>query len=193
MLTATYATIAIATEQDKTRNMLCRLQQYVETAWKSLHNLDLAFLDTAFGKLTQFDRYFRSRKIDLYLIPTLQGVNREADIIITEIAGSSSKAGSVLRSVGEQLGSVFEFRSAKANELFHSMYMYCRHVSVRIEREEKELLPLSRRLLSVDQWFSIAAQFLADDATGPGNRHGHAIGSSSSSSSRSSRSTINLH
>jgi len=194
MLTATYATIAIAAEQDKTRSMLSRLQQYVETAWKSLHNLDLAFLDTVFGKLTQFDRFCRMRKTELYLIPTLRGMSREAESLVGELDLISGKAASALRVTGEQLNMVIELGKGKVAEICHSMQLYCRHIAMRLEREETELMPLARRILSVEQWFSIAAQLLSEESRGSGRRHHWGEGSQASfNGSRNHRSSVNLH
>ncbi|WP_156396481.1 hypothetical protein [Noviherbaspirillum sp. Root189] len=193
MLTATYATIAIATEQDKTRNMLCRLQQYVETAWNSLHNLDLTFIDTAFGKLTQFDRFFRTRKIELYVIPSLRGLSRDAEIVIAELDSISVRAATTLRTISEQITNAVELGSSKATEICHSMQLYCRHLDMRLEKEEKELMPLARRMLSVEQWFSIAAQLLSEQSGGVPDRRRRGEISQSSNGFRHHGTSANLH
>jgi len=172
MLTATYSLVAIAAEQDKTRSMLSRLQQYIQNSWKGLQNIDFAFLDNALGKLMHFDRCFRNRKLELYLIPTLRVAGREAETLIAELDALSAKGMSILRSIREQLGQAFEKSTIKVNEVCHAMESYCDCMFVRLEREERELIPLARRLFSIEDWFTIAAQFLADDGSMGGRRHG---------------------
>lgn len=171
MLTATYSFVAITAEHDNARSMLSRLQQYIETTWKSLQKLDLSFLDAAFEKLMRFDRFCRNRKMELYLIPVLRDVSREAEALIAELDSLSEQATALLRSVGDQLKVAFDVESIKVAQLCEAMASYCRYLFARFEKEETELLPLARRVLSVEDWFSIAAQFLSDDAGGSGRKH----------------------
>ena len=163
MLTATYSLVAIAAEQDKTRAMLSRLQQYLQTAWKGLQGIDFSFLENAFGKLVQFDKFFRQRKLELYLIPSLRSVGREADALIAELDALSAKGLGILRSVREQLAQAFAMSSIKVNEICHAMESYCDCMFARLQKEERELIPLARRVFSIEDWFTIAAQFLSDD------------------------------
>lgn len=163
MLTATYSLVAIAAEQDKTRAMLSRLQQYIQNTWKGLQSIDFSFLETAFGKLVQFDKCFRTRKLELYLIPALRNASREAESLVAELDALSAKGANILRSLGEQLAEAFEMSAVKINQVCHAMESYCGCMLVRLEREERELIPLARRLFSIEDWFTIAAQFLSDD------------------------------
>ncbi|WP_194721096.1 hypothetical protein [Noviherbaspirillum malthae] len=162
MLTATYSIIAIAAEQDKARHMLGRLQQHMEAAWRGLQRLDFASLDSAFNRLMHFDQFCRGRKIERYLMPTLRRFGRDAELLVAELEIISAKASGILRLAGEQLSSAFDLGIAKAGELCDSFELYCRHASVRLDREERELLPLARRLLTVEDWFGIAAQCLSE-------------------------------
>lgn len=163
MLTATYSIVAIAAEQEQARGVLSRLQQYIQAAWKGLQNIDFAFLESAFGKLKQFDKFCRYRKLERHLIPALRGTSQDSDLLLTELDMLSAKASARLRSVGDQLSRLFDAGTYHAREICHSMDAYCRDVFVRLDKEDKELLPLAKRLLSVDDWFAIAAQFLSDD------------------------------
>lgn len=170
MLTATYSIVAIAAEQDKTRAMLSRLQQYIQTTWRGLQNIDFSFLETAFGKMMQFDNFFGARKLERYLVPALRHAGREAESLVAELDTLRTKGASILRSIGEQLAEAFEMSSLKINQICHAMESYCGCMLVRLEREERELIPLARRLFSIEDWFTIAAQFLSDD--GDGDSHG---------------------
>lgn len=173
MLTATYSLVAIAAEQDKTRSMLSRLQQYIQASWKGLQNIDFSFLETTFGKLMHFDRHFGARKLERYLIPALRNAGRDAEALVVELDALRVAGANILRSLGEQLAAAFEVSSGKINQICHAMESYCGQMLVRLEREEHELIPLARRLFSIEDWFKVAAQFLADGGDS-GGRSGRA-------------------
>lgn len=168
MLTATYSLVAIAAEQDNARGVLSRVRQYIQATWKGFQNIDFAFLENAFNKLMQLDSYCRSRKLERYVIPALRNASRDAETLIAELEALSRKGMTLIRMVRDQLAASFEFNAVKANEICEAMECYCHHLSVRLEREERELIPLARRLLSIDDWFKIASQFLADESRGRG-------------------------
>lgn len=190
MLTATYSLVAIAAEHDSARRMLRRLRQYIETTWSGLNNIDFAFLENAFGKLMQFDKYCRTRKIEVYLIPFLRKAGREMEGLLAELNALSAKGQGILRAISEQLDGVADLSRTKINELCHAMEAYCDHWMARLEKEEEQLLPMARHLLSIDDWFAIAAQFLSDDAGGNGSkRHEHAL---SRSAAKNRTSNANL-
>lgn len=170
MLTATYSLVAIAAEQDKSRAMLSRLQQYLQSTWKGLQSIDFSFLESAFGKLMQFDKYLGTRKLERFLIPSLRHAGRDAENLVAELDALRSKGAGILRSIGEQLAEAFESSAVKINRICHAMESYCGTVLVRLEREERELIPLARRMFSIDDWFTVAAQFLSDDGDADGRQ-----------------------
>lgn len=170
MLTATYSLVAIAAEQENARSRLDRLQQYIHSAWKSLQNIDFGFIENALNKLMQFDKYCRSRKIEMYLIPALRNTTREAESLIEDLNALSATATSILRSIGEQLTAAFFAGRIRFSEVCQAMDLYCRKLAVRLEKEEQELLPMARVHFSTEEWFSIAAQFLSDEPTALGRR-----------------------
>ncbi|HZW21055.1 hypothetical protein [Noviherbaspirillum sp.] len=170
MLTATYSLVAIAAEQDKTRSMLSRLQQYLQSTWRGLQSIDFSFLESAFGKLMQFDKYMGARKLERHLVPAMRSAGREAEILIAELDALRAKSARILRSIGEQLAEAFEASAVRINQICHAMDSYCGTVLHRLEREERELIPLARRVFSIEDWFSIAAQFLSDDGDADGRQ-----------------------
>ncbi len=170
MLTATYSLVAIAAEQDKTRSMLQRLQQYIHASWKSLQNIDFTFVETAFNKLMHFDKCCHRRKLEVYLIPALRNVSREADVLIAELDALSTNGMAILRSLGDLLADTFDKSAIKMNQICHALESYCDCLRMRLDREERELIPLARRVFSVEDWFNIAAQFLSDDTEVDGRR-----------------------
>ncbi|WP_151634436.1 hypothetical protein [Noviherbaspirillum aerium] len=189
MLTATYSIIAIAAEQDKARHMLGRMQQQMESAWKGLQRLDFAILDAAFNRLMHFDQFCRSRKIERYLMPTLRRFGREAELLVVELEMLGAKASGILRAAGEHLSTSFDHGMARAGEVCNSLELYCRHAFLRLDREERELLPMARRMLTVEDWFSIAAQCLSETSGAAKGRQGR----SSPHSSHGNRSSANYH
>lgn len=170
MLTATYSLVAIAAEQDNARSRLHRLQQYIQSAWNSLQNIDFGFIENALNKLMQYDKYCRSRKIEMYLVPALRHSTREADALIDELEGLSAAATGILRAIGEQLAAAFFAGRIKFADICQAMELYCCKLATRLEREDRELLPMARRLFSTEEWFSIAAQFLSDVPDADGRR-----------------------
>jgi hypothetical protein len=174
MLTATYSLVAIAAEQDKTRAMLSRMQQYLQATWRGLKTIDFSFLESAFGKLMQFDKYFGARKLERYLIPAMRTAGREAENLVAELDALNAKGAGILRSLGEQLADAFEASAGRINQICHAMESYCGTMLVRLEREERELIPMARRLFSIEDWFTIAAQFLSDGGDSDA-RHGNGV------------------
>lgn len=169
MLTATYSFVAISAEQDMARSLLYRLQQAVQNIWHSLQKADLSFLEAAFDKLFQFDRFCRHRKLDLYVIPTLRNVTRETDALLEQLEALRESGLAVLRTARERLVAAFDTGNIRTHEAAHAMETFIGNMQTKLAREEEELFPMLRRLLSVEDWFSIAAQFLADDAGTPGH------------------------
>jgi hemerythrin-like domain-containing protein len=164
MLTATYSFVAISAEQDMARSLLYRLQQAVRNIWHSMQKSDFSFLEAAFEKLFQFDRFCRHRKLDLYVIPTLRNVTRDADALLEQLEALRESGLATLRTARERLVAAFDSGNVRTHEAVHAMETFVDNMQTKLAREEAELFPLLRKLLSVEDWFSIAAQFLADDA-----------------------------
>lgn len=170
MLTATYSLVTISTEQNKTRRILHRLHQYIQGTWKSLQNLDLACVESAFNSLTQFDKYFRTRKVEVYLIPAVRRATNKTESLLAELEELSAIGMDILRSVREQLRQAHEGAAIRIMDVCRSMDLYCAHLLTRLTREEEELFPLVRRLFSVDEWFALAEKFLAEEAATQGRK-----------------------
>jgi hemerythrin-like domain-containing protein len=164
MLTATYSLVAISTEQKTARSILSTLQRHIRSCMKKLQELDLNKLKSAVDKLSQFDRYCHTRKVEMYVIPAVRGATDEVDSLLAELESISARCIDILRSAQEQLRQAFEQGIVKVNELCSSLEIYCDNLLKRLAKEEEELLPMVGRLLTADEWFPIAAQFLSDDA-----------------------------
>jgi hemerythrin-like domain-containing protein len=52
----------------------------------------------------------------------------------------------------------------KVKALYSSIELYCNNLLQRLTREEEELWPLAKRVISSEEWFLIGAKFLSLDA-----------------------------
>lgn len=186
MLTITYSLIAMAAEQERARGLLSQLQQCLQAAWRGLQAVDLAFLETAFSKLVRLEEYRRIRKLELHLTPTLRAAVREAEHLIAELDLLSGRCRDIVRHVGKQLAALRAFGMRNVNEPVQAMDTYCTCLFARFEKEETQLLPLAQRLLSVEEWFALATNFLGereavfkDRITGSGKKQVRHISSTS--------------
>lgn len=175
MLTATYSLVAISAEQNKACSKLYKLQQFIQSAWKGLQNIDFGFVETALSKLMQFDKFRRNRKIEMYVIPALRNTSREAEELIAELDRISAAGLGILHSLKEQLTVVLSAGRLRFGEICQAMQIYCYKASIRLKKEEEELWPMARRLFSTEEGFAIAAQFLSDDSDAYGRRRRHYV------------------
>ena len=163
MLTATYSLVAITAEQEKSRRLFGRVQQFVEASWRDLRSIDFAPLEAGFQRVLQFDQFLRNRKIEQILIPALRGLSREADQLIAEFDSLAAHARRLLQGAASQLAARADFTRGQAGLVFEAMQAYCSHIGSRLRLEEQSLLPLARRLLSMEDWFRLASEFLSRD------------------------------
>jgi hypothetical protein len=171
MLTATYSLVAISAEQDNARSILHRLQQHIQNVWRSVQNIDMAFLGACFEKVFQFDDFCRRRKLELIVIPTLRRVTREADGLLDQLDALGAASMAFVQSTHDQFKKTTHLNIGRAHEMVMAMELYAGEMGTRLKREDEELFPLMRRVLSVEDWFAIASQFLAED--GGGRSLGH--------------------
>jgi hypothetical protein len=163
MLTATYSLVALTVEQKNARCSLSMLQQYIKNSSRNLTDTDPGGLESAVDRMSQFDQYCHQRKVEVYVIPAIRKATREADTLLAELESLSSLGLSLLRSVREGLRLAFEEGAGKIEEICYSMELYCANLFNRLIKEE-ELFQIAQRVISVDEWFCIAANFLSYDA-----------------------------
>lgn len=163
MLTATYSIVVISAEQNNARKVLAKLQQSISNIWKNFLEIDSASLESAIHKLTQFDQFFRSRKVERYVIPAIRNATREVDLLLAELESLSEFCVGILRSLPQQVRLAFDQGVAKRKELRRAMELYCTNLQLRLAKEEEELLPLLHRVLSGEEMFELGAKLLSDD------------------------------
>jgi hypothetical protein len=167
MLTATYSIVALSVEQKNARCTLSSIQQYIRARERESHQLDAAELRRAVQTLARLDQYCHERKMELYVIPAVRQATHEADPLLDEIDYLGSRCVDILRSLRSSVGTALEQGAVKFEEIRRAMEMYCTSLLQRLAKED-ELFQIARRVISVEGWFSIAADFLRDEAT-----HGH--------------------
>ena len=163
MLTATYSMVAMATEQTRACNILNSTRAAIDTMWDNVQEDDLARLETALQRLTRFEQYCHQRKVEKFVIPAVRGASREIDVIVGDLDSLSDVGMHFLNRAAEQWRMMFDRRAQRMAALCGAMESYCDCLQQRLRKEEEELLPLVRRILSMEDWFALAAQFLGDE------------------------------
>ncbi len=165
MLTATYSLVAIAIEQKQALRCLDRISKAVAALWQVPLPLEQEHeqVAQALGGLFRFDRECHERKVEKYVIPTVRGASREVDAVVRELDELSDVGQTLLGAVGEQMQNLFDRRALQARESCRAMEAYCDCLRRRLLREEELLFPLVWRLLSMEDWFTLAAKFLGDE------------------------------
>ena len=163
MLTATYSMVAMASEQARACTILDNTRATIAAMWGNLQEGDLARMKMALECLTRFEQYCHQRKVEKFVIPAVRGVSHEIDVIVSDLDSLSSVGMHCLDRAAEQWRMMFNFRAQGMVELCGAMESYCDCLQRRLRKEEEELLPLVRRMLSMEDWFTLAAQFLGDE------------------------------
>jgi hemerythrin-like domain-containing protein len=165
MLTTTYALTAIAIEQKKTYHMLLSLMQDIQNAnWNKNQLFDLSYGKMMLDKFMQFDQCCHSRKLEMYMIPSIREATLEMNALLDELDALSNQAITTINSLYEQSQSFLENDAIGFDTLYLSMDHYCQNLLKRLIREEQELFPMAQRLLPFNAWFGIAVKCLSQDA-----------------------------
>ena len=165
MLTATYSMVAMATEQARACNILDSTRAAITAMWGDVQEGDLARMETALLRLTRFEQYCHQRKVEKFVIPAVRGASHEIDAIVGDLDSLSNVGIDCLDRAAEQWRMMFDRRAQRMAALCGAMESYCDCLQQRLRKEEEELLPLVRRMLSMEDWFALAAQFLGDERT----------------------------
>ncbi len=164
MLTVTYALVTLSVEQKKARGILSVLQQRIQRSLEELKTIDRSSFESVLYQLVQFDESCHWRNIERYVIPAVRRATTEADPLIAELESLSAKAETILRAIRGSSWLGFERGIEGVKELYSSMERYCHHLRQRLAKEEDELFPIAQRVISGEEWFEIAAQFISHDA-----------------------------
>lgn len=168
MLTATYTLVSLSVEQASIRVSLLSFQQYMHAQLRHQRELSLTHLQYAGDWLNRLYQFGYWRKVDQYLIPAIRQATPHADGLLDELNRLNHAALDSVHAV--QRGAVAALDSSEqqlehqAEHLCLAIDSFCGALLARLEKEERELFALARRVIVGEAWFAIAYQFLAHDA-----------------------------
>jgi len=79
MLTFTYSIVALKVEHKKARWTFSSVQQYIMNGIRNIKGASKMDVESMLQRLSQFEQYYRDRKIEVFLIPALRKLTHEAD------------------------------------------------------------------------------------------------------------------
>jgi DUF438 domain-containing protein len=170
MLTTTYSLVAINLEQKNAYKMLSRLEQDIDLRKKNAkqngtNNTDASaeYLKYILSEFTQIENYFRCRKMEMYVIPAIRKATENIDAVLTELEFLDDLENAAIRTVIEQIQWAIDNQSVQPDLLLSAMEQYCQSLLKRLVKEDEQLLPVARNVLTGDEWFNIAVECMDSD------------------------------
>ena len=164
MLTVTYSIVALRVEHKKARWTFSSIQKYIMSGIRNIKGASKIDVENMLHRLSQFEQYYRERKIQVVLIPALRKLTHETDPLLDEIESLSAHSNSLLRSIRERIQEGVRQGRVLVEEVCSSLELCCSNLYRRLAREE-ELVQVAERLIPCEAWFGIAANFLSHDAS----------------------------
>lgn len=157
MLTSTYTLVALSVEQARARiEVQALLERWRPGAWWG-EPPALRQYEQACEALRQVSEACRWRKLDKFVLPALRRRGEDGARLVAELDDLSRQAHEARQAA-----------QAAALEgdpgCLAALERCCELLLERLEREERELLPLARTMIPGETWFAIANQMLAHDA-----------------------------
>jgi hemerythrin-like domain-containing protein len=162
MLTSTYTLVALSVEQTTVRAALQSLAGELHAMPDDDGTLAPGLAARLCAELRQVVDDCHWRKLDKFLVPALRRVSSTADGLLRDLEQISRTATESLAAAEACIdaGARGVDRDSFGNAVGHCIAA----LRCRLEREEHELFPLARSLVSGEAWFAIANQMLAHDA-----------------------------
>lgn len=174
MLTATYILVSLSVEQASIRMSLLAFQKYMQVQLRQQSRLSLAQLQYTGDWLNRLYQGGYWRKVEMYLIPAIRQATPHADGLLNELNGLNHAALESINLVQQRAGAAFDHSELQAEQLCAAIDAFCGALLQRLEKEERELFALARKVIVGEAWFAIAYQFLAHDARAQEARRGKA-------------------
>lgn len=174
MLTATYILVSLSVEQASIRMSLLAFQKYMQVHLRQQSRLSLAQLQYTGDWLNRLYQGGYWRKVEMYLIPAIRQATPHADGLLNELNGLNHAALESINLVQQRAGAAFDHSELQAGQLCAAIDAFCVALLQRLEKEERELFALARKVIVGEAWFAIAYQFLAHDARAQEARRGKA-------------------
>lgn len=174
MLTATYILVSLTVEQASIRMSLLAFQKVMHAQLRQQSELNLAQLQYAADWLRRLFQGGYWRKVEMYLIPAIRQATPHADGLLNELNGLNHAALESINVVQQRAGAAIDTSGLQAGQLCAAIDAFCAALLQRLEKEERELFALARKVIVGEAWFAIAYQFLAHDARAQEARRGKA-------------------
>jgi hemerythrin-like domain-containing protein len=167
MLIATYALSTFSVEQKKERSFIGRIQHTLHANAGKLQEIDPQRLESDLDSLSRFSEARHQRRIASGLMPAVRRATRAADPVpadrlLAELESLRKTGSDLLLHLRDSLRPAFAHGSVK--QWCCSMERYCQNLLQGLAKEEQELLPLARRVMSSADWFALGSSFLSHDA-----------------------------
>ena len=172
MLTATYTLVALSVEQASARVSLLSFQKYVQSNFLNQPSIKAGQLDYVCEMLKRLHGACHWRKVEKYLVPAVCKVTQQAEPLLQELGALNLAASNILDAVQARLHDAGVECESQVTQLCQDIDTFCSALLERLEKEEKQLFPLARTVISGEAWFSIANQILVHDAHKQENRRG---------------------
>jgi hemerythrin-like domain-containing protein len=164
MLTATYTLVALSVEQASVRVSLQSLQKVLYNNFAQQRALTPGQVDYACNALRRLYDTCHWRKIEKFLIPAIHRATTEADQLLLELERLNTAAAEAMGEVAERFAGLSIDSADRVSEFCASVDTFCNSLLQRLAREEQELFPVARSVISGEAWFSIANKMLAHEA-----------------------------
>ena len=178
MLTATYILVSLSVEQASIRMSLLAFQKYKQVQLRQQSRLSLAQLQYTGDWLNRLYQGGYWRKVEMYLIPAMRQATPHADGLLNglldELNGLNHAALESINVVQQRAGATLDCSEQQTEQLCAAIDAFCTALLQRLEKEERELFALARKVIVGEAWFAIAYQFLAHDAQVREARRGRA-------------------
>ena len=178
MLTATYILVSLSVEQASIRMSLLAFQKYMQVQLRQQSRLSLAQLQYTGDWLNRLYQGGYWRKVEMYLIPAMRQATPHADGLLNglldELNGLNHAALESINVVQQRAGATLDCSEQQSEQLCAAIDAFCTALLQRLEKEERELFALARKVIVGEAWFAIAYQFLAHDARAQEARRGKA-------------------
>ncbi len=100
----------------------------------------------------------------MYLIPAIRSATREADQLLQDLDELACAAADAVGVMATRVGSIALDSHLSVAQFCAAIEAFCSATLKRIEREERDLFPVARAVISGEAWFKIANAMLAHDA-----------------------------
>ena len=163
MLTATYTLVALSVEQTNMRVSLLAIEQLVQKGYARQSALTAGQAEYVCDTLRRLYEQCHRRKLDKFLLPALRRSGAGANPLLCELDMLSRSAAEALQAACTLLEGGVD-NEDRVDAFCLAVERFCSALTVRFEREERELFPVARSAIAGDAWFAVANQMLAHDA-----------------------------